>query len=239
MLLLGGIRKLLHDDGLTIKGVQKVLREQGISSVADLSHGLDAAPPEGRGPSPQSDVDFDIEVAEADANATEQDRAAPEDDIKTEAEPAETAEVLSFRHGRGHKAAKSTSDADAPSSGGASEAGSDTQTTTPAEKQAETSKPAAGDLPSFLQSQRSAESDVEVPTASPASEAVPEATPPSPSSRSLPAAPPPEQDLPYSPGLLAKLVEIDRLDPSGDAELDAVMTELKALLARSDGLGLA
>lgn len=31
--LLSGIRKLLHDDGMTIKGVQKVLREQGIASV--------------------------------------------------------------------------------------------------------------------------------------------------------------------------------------------------------------
>ncbi|MEM8576462.1 MAG: MerR family transcriptional regulator [Pseudomonadota bacterium] len=41
MLLLGGIRKLLHDDGLTIKGVQKILREQGMAAVADLSQPLD------------------------------------------------------------------------------------------------------------------------------------------------------------------------------------------------------
>ena len=27
--LLAGIRKLLHDDGMTIRGVQKILREQG------------------------------------------------------------------------------------------------------------------------------------------------------------------------------------------------------------------
>lgn len=37
MALLGGIKKLLHDDGLTIKGVQKILQEQGISHVAALS----------------------------------------------------------------------------------------------------------------------------------------------------------------------------------------------------------
>lgn len=37
MQLLGGIRKLLHDDGMTIKGVQKILREQGVRSVADLA----------------------------------------------------------------------------------------------------------------------------------------------------------------------------------------------------------
>ncbi len=41
MLLLGGIKKLLHDDGLTIKGVQKLLREHGMSHVADLSQPLD------------------------------------------------------------------------------------------------------------------------------------------------------------------------------------------------------
>ena len=37
MLLLGGIRRLLHDDGITIKGVQKILRERGIRHVIALS----------------------------------------------------------------------------------------------------------------------------------------------------------------------------------------------------------
>ncbi|EBA08913.1 MerR family transcriptional regulator [Sagittula stellata] len=37
MELLGGIKKLLHEDGLTIKGVQKVLREQGVRYVSGLS----------------------------------------------------------------------------------------------------------------------------------------------------------------------------------------------------------
>ncbi|MGV6847531.1 MAG: MerR family transcriptional regulator [Marinibacterium sp.] len=40
MLLLGGIKKLLHEDGMTIKGVQKILREQGIAHVADMSRPL-------------------------------------------------------------------------------------------------------------------------------------------------------------------------------------------------------
>lgn len=35
--LLTGIRKLLHDDGLTIRGVQKVLREQGVRHVSGLT----------------------------------------------------------------------------------------------------------------------------------------------------------------------------------------------------------
>lgn len=34
--LLAGLRQLLHDDGMTIKGVQKILREQGVRYVSDL-----------------------------------------------------------------------------------------------------------------------------------------------------------------------------------------------------------
>ena len=41
MLLLGGIKKLLHEDGLTIKGAQKLLREHGVPYVADMSQPLD------------------------------------------------------------------------------------------------------------------------------------------------------------------------------------------------------
>lgn len=37
--LLRGIRALLYDDGLTIKGVQKVLRDQGVRYVADIGRG--------------------------------------------------------------------------------------------------------------------------------------------------------------------------------------------------------
>jgi len=36
MRLLSGIKRLLHDDGLTIKGVQKILREQGVKYVSTL-----------------------------------------------------------------------------------------------------------------------------------------------------------------------------------------------------------
>jgi DNA-binding transcriptional MerR regulator len=36
MQLLGGIKRLLHDDGLTIKGVQKILREKGVTYVGTL-----------------------------------------------------------------------------------------------------------------------------------------------------------------------------------------------------------
>ncbi len=41
MRLIGGIKTLLHDDGLTIKGVQKILREKGVAHVAGLSPSLE------------------------------------------------------------------------------------------------------------------------------------------------------------------------------------------------------
>lgn len=34
--LLGGIKKLLHEDGMTIRGVQKILRDKGVRHVASL-----------------------------------------------------------------------------------------------------------------------------------------------------------------------------------------------------------
>jgi DNA-binding transcriptional MerR regulator len=41
MRLIGGIKQLLHDDGLTIRGVQKIIREEGIPHVSALSQSLD------------------------------------------------------------------------------------------------------------------------------------------------------------------------------------------------------
>lgn len=45
MRLLGGIKKLLHEDGITIKGVQRILREHGVAHVAALSLPLDEQGP--------------------------------------------------------------------------------------------------------------------------------------------------------------------------------------------------
>lgn len=42
MRLLGGIKRLLHDDGMTIRGVQKLLREEGVKHIASFSKPLDS-----------------------------------------------------------------------------------------------------------------------------------------------------------------------------------------------------
>ncbi|WP_163849484.1 MerR family transcriptional regulator [Pseudooceanicola aestuarii] len=48
MVLLGGIKRLLHDEGLTIKGVQKILRDKGAAHVSSLSQPVDLPQPEYR-----------------------------------------------------------------------------------------------------------------------------------------------------------------------------------------------
>jgi resuscitation-promoting factor RpfA len=53
MALLGGIKALLHEQGLTIKGVQKILREKGVRHVAAL------------GPQPAEGMDWQDEAAGA------------------------------------------------------------------------------------------------------------------------------------------------------------------------------
>ncbi|WP_245595052.1 MerR family transcriptional regulator [Leisingera daeponensis] len=55
MRLLGGIKKLLHDDGMSIKDVQALLREHGPAHVAEFSHPVDGAAPERSAPLPPAD----------------------------------------------------------------------------------------------------------------------------------------------------------------------------------------
>ena len=47
MALLAGIKVLLHDQGMTIKGAQKILREQGVRHVIALGEGDDPATADG------------------------------------------------------------------------------------------------------------------------------------------------------------------------------------------------
>ncbi|CAD0185373.1 MerR family regulatory protein [Ruegeria sp. THAF57] len=68
MRLLGGIKKLLHEDGITIKGVQRILREQGIAHVASLSQSLD----ETAQPDPIADNNVVVPFATKPAPAQEQ-----------------------------------------------------------------------------------------------------------------------------------------------------------------------
>lgn len=79
--LLTGIKRLLHDEGLTIRGVQKILREQGVRHVSGLS---DAAVAE-----EEMDAEAALEAALA-ANFT-----APEAEPLPQAE-VETAQIFAL-----------------------------------------------------------------------------------------------------------------------------------------------
>lgn len=79
MELLGGIKRLLHDDGMTIKGVQKLLRDKGVAHVAGLSQPLDDVTQAvrdamtARKSGPDSNADTAVEPALADDPATPSD----------------------------------------------------------------------------------------------------------------------------------------------------------------------
>lgn len=70
MALLGGIKTLLHEDGLTIKGAQKVLRDRGVRHVSAL------------GPSPLDGEDGDIAPIEGEASDPVE-KAAPAAPVQT------------------------------------------------------------------------------------------------------------------------------------------------------------
>lgn len=71
MMLLGGIKQLLHNDGITIKGVNKILKEQGVKHVSSLSPDIDT-------PTSQTTQSKPVEDTLAADNTSEpQDMSAP------------------------------------------------------------------------------------------------------------------------------------------------------------------
>ncbi|WP_233517157.1 MerR family transcriptional regulator [Pseudotabrizicola alkalilacus] len=78
--LLTGIKRLLHDEGLTIRGVQKILREQGVRYVSGVSD--DSA-----------DTDEDDDLATALAAAT----GAPDPSESLPPAEAETAQIIALQ----------------------------------------------------------------------------------------------------------------------------------------------
>lgn len=80
--LLTGIKRLLHDEGLTIRGVQKILREQGVRHVAGLSG--DVLP---------EDIDLDADAALSAAMAA---NFGGVDDAPVPPERAESATVVAL-----------------------------------------------------------------------------------------------------------------------------------------------
>jgi len=89
--LLAGIKRLLHDDGMTIRGVQKVLREQGVRHVAGLAEGFGA-----EDEALEATIHALVGDAGADGAADAADATAAALEAALEPEPA-TAEIVPLR----------------------------------------------------------------------------------------------------------------------------------------------
>jgi len=213
MVLLGGIKKLLHEDGLTVKGVQKALREQGVEHVSDLSQDLcdvaaDAA----------QKVDVEAKVLPfksepvADKVATPAPEIAPElePELQPEPEPEVAATPKAAPEPEPEPKAKPEPEV--------------TAAPAPVEEQPI--------LPSFLHR----------PIETPEPEAEPEPAP-EPVAEAKPSLvvdapdPPDEKDLPYTRGPLAHLSRIDTLSGESAAKIAPLAKELQAWLDRHSGAG--
>ena len=89
MQLIGGLKKLLHDDGMTIRGAQKLLKENGVQHVIDLSPPLEAgleAEIESNETVTEAPVEMVDMTADTEANTT-QDVKQAEDVQKTATRP--------------------------------------------------------------------------------------------------------------------------------------------------------
>ncbi len=87
MELLGGIQKLLHDEGMTIKGVQKILRDQGVRAVSAMSKPVD--PPEEISAAPEAPEEMETVAAVAEEAPTQ---ALP-GEVATPEAPVESAPI--------------------------------------------------------------------------------------------------------------------------------------------------
>ena len=110
MQLLGGIRKLLHDDGMTIKGVQKIMRDHGVRHVAAMSPPLDAdLASDLVADRPEEDAAIDLDVPE--------DTEAPRGEVVTFGRngPAPSGPSKTTRDGAPQEPAGADQEADVPS----------------------------------------------------------------------------------------------------------------------------
>lgn len=215
MLLLGGIKKLLHDDGMTIKGVQKILREQGVKQVAALSQPLDEV----------SQAAQSSETIEADTVP----RPALADPSPAPAEPSpppgDPVDMPAQRH--------ETADAPPPAAAEKSGEPAQRETETPEEIAAPEEPPAVPRDASALPDAPPAAAGDDAPQPETAdSDATAELTPPCPEQIDLPEVPPADQ-IDAAPGILTAL--LSRRAPLGAparAKLAVARDDLARLRAR-------
>jgi len=99
--LLRGIRQLLYTDGYTIKGVQKVLRENGPRSVAEIGRGLAAAAP----PTNEASPPLLTTIAGSPVGGIPMEALAQSWDAATQPAAPDLADVLAMDHPKAELAA--------------------------------------------------------------------------------------------------------------------------------------
>lgn len=96
MELLSGIKKLLHEDGMTIKGVQKLLRSEGIKHVAAMSQPMEEMGGDAATKVPKTPVELPMEAPKVEEITSQVISFPPVQDTKDitpEAAPTETPEL--------------------------------------------------------------------------------------------------------------------------------------------------
>ena len=215
MLLLGGIRKLLHDDGMTIKGVQKMLREQGVAHVSSLSHAIDEMAP---GMKTVTESASDGEVPAGDTVVRFQGRREPS--AEKPADPP--AEQIGFDLEQGGGAASDEAAEDKP---------------------APEAQPRTGALPSFLHRQPPnppPASDNPPPAGETAAHEAPPATEtaaPPPALDADAPEPPAEDSIDCAPGPLSRLAALERLTAGQAREIAPLAAQLRGWLDRNRHAG--
>ncbi|MFD3189672.1 MerR family transcriptional regulator [Sedimentitalea sp. HM32M-2] len=258
MRLLGGIKKLLHEDGLTIKGAQKILKEQGVGHVAEMSQSLeeidDTAATTGPALRAVPTAAKPVAFADLDDDFGEEDDSPGGDLFSAAAVPAPTT-------GDGNPAPRPPDDAAAPSAPQASQSGSTASAGAPAFMH----RPAPQSASDAASRQAAQQSETAAPTPAAAPETVPpsglepvqaepaqtapaapqpsasgqsETEPEPPRARVVDAPDPPsEARLPYSPGVLAQLAMLDRVTTEQSEQLAPLVQDLRNWLATKAGPG--
>lgn len=210
MMLLAGIKKLLYDDGITIKGVQKIIREQGVSYVSELAKSVDI-----------SAASIEVEVEELNATVLQfQPLKAASPELQTDIEePTEDAAA----EDKPEAAAEPIDDpAEDPDENTVSEDA--TEPKSPSEDPEEDEADAAV-LPSFLSPPGEAD-ETEKPAA-------PQPEIPRPAVVDAPD-PGPDDTQQYSPGTLGHLAGLDYLTASQAAEIAPLAKELRSWMDRNN-----
>lgn len=204
MLLLGGIKKLLHDDGLTIKGVQKMIREQGVAQVSDLSQMLD-------------ETSLNVAAGDIEQTATIvrfKDRSVtPEPEYPPVAEPAEPAQI----------SLQLDPDTAPDPEPIAVEPVQPEPAEDPSHLPAFLHRPLTPAEPEVAEASEEPE-----PRPEPQPEPEPEVKTAEPAMMQRDVADPPQADaLPYAPGPLARLARIDSLPPDLAREIAPLVQQLR------------